>query len=127
MKSSPQEAYPEAYYTRLAEVKKINAHAYDKSISARRRDEWLYIPILQNADLPELTDEQRKQVEEFWEPYAFAYQNDYHQQQMFSGISGKFDPSYFGFGLQRYLQVRFWNHESFKWIGEKNFTPLFFP
>ena len=123
-----KEYSPDAYYRRVNEVNAINAHAYDRSISALRRDKWLFEPILKNnPNIPKLTEEQIREVEEFWRPYEFAYKNDYRQQEMFTGISGKFDPSYFGFGLQRHLMVSFWNHESFKWIGEKNFAPLYFP
>lgn len=113
------------YYRRMNEVEEINSRSYNKSESAKRRDMWL-INSLVEADRPKLTPEQIAEVEAFWKPYEFAYQNDYRQQEIFTAFSGKFDPSYFGFGMQRYLMLPFYNHETAKWICEKNFTPLFF-
>jgi len=113
------------YHSRLAEVEQINSHAYDRRNSAMRRDRWLYA----NSSLTSqyvLTEEQLKEIEDFWAPYSFAYQNDPRQQAFFSAITGKFDPSYFGFGMQRYYMVRFWNHQSFSLVKQKNYTPLFF-
>lgn len=116
-----------AYYSRLLEVENINQHARDASNSAYRRDHWLMNQIVPESVKEPLTQEQIQETIDFWKPYEFAYNNDYHQQEVFSALSGRFDPSYFGFGLQRYLMVRFWNHESFRWIREKNYAPLFFP
>ena len=86
----------------------------------KNRDVWL-IDGLKEIPKRKLTDEEVEEVRSFWEPYEFAYKNDYRQQEMFTAISGVFDPSYFGFGMQRYLLTPFWNHPSIKYIAEKDF------
>ena len=111
---------------RKAEVDQINAHARDKGKSALARDQWLLRGISVDYESV-LTEEQIQEVKDFWKPYEFAYQNDWRLQAMYSAISGKFDPSYFGFGLQRYLLLPFFNHTTFQMIGDKSFTHLFFP
>ena len=74
-----------------------------------------------------LTDAQLKEVQDFWKPYEFAYQNDSKQQAFFTAYSGKFDLSYSGFGTHRFLLHQLWNsHPSATLIGQKCFTPLFF-
>lgn len=111
---------------RNAEVEQINARSHNKSISALARDQWL-LRAIEFDYKNTLSKEQIDEIKEFWKPYEFAYKNDYNLQAMYSAISGQFDPSYSGFGLQRHLLASFWNHETFKIIGDKNFTPLFFP
>ena len=74
-----------------------------------------------------LTPEQEKEIHDFWDRYSFAYKNDPEIQRKFSGISGRFDPTYIGYGLQlRYLN-RYWNHITITLIRNKNFLDLIFP
>lgn len=112
---------------RMLEVEEINAHSWDKIKSAHRRDNY-YLRNL--TDLPEekpLTQEQLKEINDFWKPYEFAYKNDPLIQQVFYQQSEQFDPSYIGFGLQRHSLVRFWNHSSYEVYRNKFYLPLLFP
>lgn len=74
-----------------------------------------------------LTEEQKKEIDDFWKPYSFAYKNDPNTQLYFSSISGRFDPTYIGFGLQCYFLNRHWNHITVAFIGNKNLIDLVFP
>ena len=74
-----------------------------------------------------LTADQKKEIEEFWGRYSFAYKNDPEIQRYFSGISGRFDATYIGFGLQYYYLNRYWNHITVALIRNKNFLDLIFP
>ena len=112
---------------RVAEVSKINEHAYDVMNSARRRDAWFVKNLIDLSDNFTVTQEQINEINRFWEPYSFAYQNDPATQLAFYKISGIFDPSYIGFGLQRHSLVRFWNNETFATFRNKLFTQLLFP
>lgn len=110
---------------RLIEVKRINEHSFDKSTSALNRDNWLLHNMDGDFDNV-LSNEQIQEVIDFWKPYEFAYKNNWKLQAMYTKISGRFDPAYSGFGMQRHLLTSFWNHESFSVIKNKAFSNLFF-
>lgn len=114
--------------TRTAEVYRINAHARDKMKAAEWRDHWFLTHKLNkmNTNL-EVTESQKEEIRKFWEPYQFAYHNDPQTQIKFYQVSGKFDPSYMGFGLQMHSLVRFWNNPTFSTFRNKNFSYLLFP
>lgn len=110
---------------RSEEVKRINAHSYDKSRRASNRDTWLLNNMKLDLDHV-LTEEQIQAVNDFWKPYEFAYKNNWKLQAMYTKISGRFDPSYSGFGMQRFLMMNYWNDSSFMTIRKKAFSTLFF-
>lgn len=113
---------------RTGEVYQINLHARDKMRAAERRDRWFLMNKLQKIDKTrEVTDSQKEEIRKFWEPYQFAYKNDPQTQIKFYQVSGKFDPSYMGFGLQVHSLVRFWNNPTFSTFRNKNFSYLLFP
>lgn len=113
---------------RGAEIYRINAHARDRMLSAERRDAWFLREKLKhiNTDI-QITEEQKDEIRKFWEPYSFAYHNDINTQINFYRTSGRFDPSYIGFGLQVHSLVRFWNNPTFSTFRNKNFSYLLFP
>lgn len=112
---------------RGAEIYRINAHARDRMLSAERRDAWFLREKLKhiNTDI-QITEEQKDEIRKFWEPYSFAYHNDINTQINFYRTSGRFDPSYIGFGLQVHSLVRFWNNPTFSTFRNKNFSYLLF-
>lgn len=112
---------------RIKQVEEINMHAHDLMNSARRRDMWYVNNLTDLQSDVVVTEEQIREIEEFWQPYEFAYKNDVNIQLAFYKQSGVFDPSYIGFGLQRYSLNRFWNNETFSTFRNKNFSKLLFP
>jgi len=112
---------------RIAEVTEINRRTYDAMNSARRRDAWFVDNLTDVSDDYPVTQDMIDEINRFWAPYSFAYQNNPATQLAFYKTSGVFDPSYVGFGLQRYSLVRFWNNETFATFRNKLFTPLLFP
>lgn len=112
---------------RLTEVAQINARACNAMNSARRRDAWFVRNLTDLSDNYPVTQDMIDEINRFWAPYSFAYQNDPATQLAFYKTSGVFDPSYIGFGLQRHSLVRFWNNETFATFRNKLFTPLLFP
>ena len=111
--------------TRLSDILRADSLAEKTMQPIYKRDEWYYTTL---QTLPTyLSEEQEGLVEEFWKPYEFAYKNDSRLQGVFTGMSGKFDPSYIPFGLlTRYLN-RYWNHETFLFVRNKNNLDLLFP
>ena len=79
------------------------------------------------AEVAELTDEQRKEVEAFWSRYSFAYQNNILTQQYYTKVSGRFDPRYCSEGLNAYYMYRFYDsvdyHTAFH---DKNYRECLF-
>lgn len=99
--------------------------------AAKRRDDY-FLRLIDTSNMEPLTDAERKQIEEFWRPYSFAYENNPDVQWVLSRMSGRFDPSYIGFGLQRWSLVRFWNsrfyeHLPLKYNLWKNFPMVSHP
>lgn len=108
-------------------IKEINDHSWDNMHMAQRRDKWFVNNLTDlHCDI-NITDEQLKEIKDFWKPYEFAYKNDVNTQIAFYKLSGIFDPSYIGFGLQRYSLVRFWNNPTFSVFRNKLFSKLLFP
>ena len=74
-----------------------------------------------------LTDEQLRQVEEFWSKYSFAYRNDPRVQAHYTAVSGRFDPRYCGFGLNTYYLYRFYDDPSYHTaFHDKNYREFLF-
>lgn len=113
---------------RKFDVNEINAHSWDKIRSAHRRDAY-YLRNLVDLDENslQLTESQIEEIKTFWKPYEWAYKNDLNIQKVFFQQSGKFDPSYIGFGLQRHSLVRFWNHPTYATYRNKYYLPKLFP
>ena len=94
---------------------------------------YLFSPFIQVPidELPEhlrkCTPEQLDEINKFWAPYNTLIPNNPLTQVVFSNLSGRFDPSYVPFGLQRNILVQFWNHPSFSIFRNKNFSRLLFP
>ena len=85
---------------REAEVISINAQAYTKINRAHARDNYFLRNLQMNPEInTPLTPNELDEINEFWQPYSFAYKNNPEVQRVFSRISGRFDPSYIGFGL----------------------------
>ena len=97
---------------------------------ARQRDEWFFDHFAEaKRDWQRfytLTEEEEKAILDFWKPYEFAVHNDMRNQWTFSRASGKFDPSYIGFGTQLYLLNSFWNHHSFSFFRDRINQPYLF-
>ena len=88
------------------------------------REKAIIPPLL---DTP-LTEDELKEINDFWEPYSFAYINDPETQRIFSRISGRFDPSYISDGLMR-NEVRRYYHDPSTYLCacHKNFLARQFP
>lgn len=102
-----------------------------RELSARRRNAW-FINQYTEAETDKekyypLSAEERKEIASFWAPYEWAHKNDERNQWLFSRASGRFDPSYIGFGTQRFMLVAFWNHPSYDYCRNKNNAPYVFP
>ena len=104
-----------------------NAETASKELmrSVYARDSY----FLKSVPMPpgDLNDSQKKEVEEFWRPYSFAYKNNPATQRYFSLMSGRFDPTYVGFGLHCHFLKRFWENNRTPFINDKNNFNLIFP
>ena len=61
---------------RVAEVTEINERAYNTMISAQRRDSWFVNNLTDLSDDYPVTQDMIDEINRFWEPYSFAYQNN---------------------------------------------------
>lgn len=68
----------------------------------------------------ELTDEQLKEVYEFWKPYEFCYKCKPDIQRHFSVASGRFDPSYVPLAVYKFTR-RYWAHAIENFMVNKNY------
>ena len=112
-------------FQRLKQIRRFNKDEATRYKHAEVRDGY-YI----NKLIPEvkISDEKKlQQIKDFWKPYEFAYKNNPMTQIAFYNQSGVFDPSYIGFGLQRWELVRFWNNETFSTFRNKNYSKYLFP
>lgn len=114
------------------EVKSIN-EASDSLMQMIYTHEKLYfrekIELNEEDDIP-LSEEELKQINQFWAPYSFAYKNNPETQRLISRISGRFDPSYITWQLQYNILKTFWNSDGsiFQQITAfKNLIALMFP
>lgn len=74
-----------------------------------------------------LSEEQLKEIEDFWAPYSFAYKNNPETQRYYSLTSGRFDPSYISFGLNYHCLKKFWDSYKTPSISDKNNYGILFP
>lgn len=74
----------------------------------------------------ELTDEQLKEVYEFWKPYEFCYKCKPDIQRHFSVASGRFDPSYVPWAVYKFTR-RYWAHAIENFMVNKNYLSLVYP
>ena len=112
-------------YERIADIVNARRNAKSKMEKVYARDKYFNNIAADPGYV--LTPEQEKEINDFWGRYSFAYKNDPNTQRIFSGISGKFDPTYVGFGLQYYYLNRYWNNITVAMIRNKNFLDLTFP
>ncbi len=74
-----------------------------------------------------LTEDQIKEVNEFWGKYSFAYKNDPVFQEIYSYASGRFDPRYVPNGLNAYYMFRFYDDPNYHHaFHDKNYRDLLF-
>ncbi len=74
-----------------------------------------------------LTEEQLKEVNDFWSKYSFAYQNDPTFQEIYTYASGRFDPKYVPNGLNAYYMFRFYDDPNYHHaFHDKNYRDLLF-
>ena len=112
---------------RIKEVEHINEHALDIMNNAHERDSEFLDGLEDEALTAPLSDEEEREIADFWRPYAFAYENDPRIQRACTRLSGRFDPSYFGYGLQRFWMVRFWFNKTCSNVLLKYDLPRTFP
>lgn len=117
---------PQLMQERMAATIMANVRNREYILRAVRRDDWYSRNAIIENDT-QLTVEELKEIQEFWGPYAFAYKNKPETQRVFSRISGRFDPSYIGFGLMRYILRNWYSHSSYVLIAHKNYTGRIFP
>ena len=114
-----------SFFERIADIVIARRNAKQKMRQVYERDQYMIRTSTDPGNV--LTADQKKEIEEFWGRYSFAYKNDPEIQRYFSGISGRFDATYIGFGLQYYYLNRYWNHITVALIRNKNFLDLIFP
>ncbi len=114
-----------SYFERIADIVNARRAAKNKMIKVYERDRYTF-KQLKDPEVV-LTEEQEKEIRDFWSPYEFAYKNDINTQRYYSAISGRFDPTYIGFGLQFYFLNRYWNHITVALLRNKNYLDLVFP
>ena len=114
-----------SYFERIADIVNARRAAKAKMVKVYERDRWTFKELKDPGT--KLTQEQLDEINAFWKPYEFAYKNDPNIQRYFSAISGRFDPTYIGFGLQYYYLNRYWNHITVTLVRNKNFLDLIFP
>ena len=74
-----------------------------------------------------LTDEQRRQVDDFWKKYSFAYQNNSLVQEYYTYMSGRFDPRYMPPGLFTYYLFRYYDNPDYHTaFHDKNYREFIF-
>ncbi len=112
-------------FRRIAAIVNAENHAKELMRPVYGRDRYFF----NRNKMPEgqLTDEQLKEVNDFWAPYSFAYKNDPNTQRYFSLVSGRFDPSYISFGLHYLYLNKFWNTHKVTFLSDKNDIDILFP
>lgn len=85
--------------------------------------------FLKSVPMPEgsLSISQNDEINAFWQQYSFAYKNNPDTQRYFSLMSGVFNPTYIGFGLQCHFLKKFWENSRTPFINDKNNLDLLFP
>ena len=107
-------------------VKEINNIAETKLIDVYNLDNgFLKNLSLNEEDNIPLSEEEKREINDFWEPYKFAYKNNPKIQWAYSRMSGKFDPSYLGWGLQFILLRSFWEFKLIRTLTLKHWTEWF--
>ena len=89
------------------------------AINSSEKNYWKIMQKVYNVDRywesfrkecdTKLTIEQKKQVEDFWGRYSFAYKNSGKAQEYFSSLSGRFNPMYIPDGLMAYYLFRYYD------------------
>ena len=107
--------------------------AYEKAIQANERKMSKVYNVdnywreFRQAPTVRFTEEQKKQVEAFWERYSFAYQNDPATQEYYYSISGIFDPRYCAEGLNAYYMYLFYDDPVYHTpFHDKNYREFLF-
>ncbi len=84
-----------------------------------------YYDQAERAGFAELTEEQLKKLNDFWEPYAFIYQVDPKVHRFYMNVTGKFDERYIPEDLQKYHMSRYFMDQDYvEAFKDKNFTEL---
>lgn len=87
-----------------------------------------YYRRLLSEDDPELTDEQLKELEEFWAPYNFACELDPTWCRLYTNKTGRFDPRYIPNPIHYYFtEYQKINFEYLRAFTDKNYLALIFP
>lgn len=112
-------------FRRIAAIVNAEKRAKEMMESVYGRDKYFF----SRNKMPEgeLTEEQLKEINDFWAPYSFAYRNDPDSQKYFALISGRFDPSYISPGLHYLFLHKFWNIPKAAFMTDRNNTDILFP
>lgn len=113
---------------RTVQVKQINAAANNKVKLAYGDDNYFlnHTTLNEEDDIP-LSPDELKEINDFWEPYSFAYKNNPEIQRLFYRMSGRFDPSYISWGLNYFVLTPFWETKIVRNLSFKHNTAWFFP
>ena len=114
---------------RELQVRQINAASDSQMKQVYYREKAFFldkIDMNKEDDRP-LTEDELKQINEFWSRYSFAYKNNPETQRFFSRVSGRFDPSYVSWELQYNILKTFWECSGFRMLNSKNHFALMFP
>ena len=86
------------------------------------------VPKMKMGDGSSLTPEQRKEIDDYWSRYSFAYKNNPRIQECYYKASGVFSPKYMSEGFQWHYMWRF--TEDLKYrdsFHDKNYFDLLTP
>lgn len=108
-------------------VRQINASANNEMKKVYQGEKrWRESIALNEEDNTPLSAKELKEIDDFWKPYLFAYENNPECQRINSRISGRFDPSYISWELQYYILKPFWETKVFRMMTYKNLIALLF-
>lgn len=96
----------ERYLKRIFECEKLEREEkeFDKLMKRCSKNVLKY----QREDDIDLTEEQKREIDSFWEPYKFAVSPDYNTVKIYMNRSGKFDPRYIPDGFRRCFLNQYW-------------------
>ena len=96
----------ERYLKRAFECERLEREEkeFDKEVQRSNG----YVLKYQREDDIDLTEEQKREVDSFWEPYKFAFSPDYNTVKVYTNRTGKFDPRYLPSGVRRHFLNEYW-------------------
>ena len=97
----------ERYLKRVFECERLERENQEFDDRVRRFNKNHLLKYQREDDI-DLTEEQKREVDSFWEPYKFAFSPDYNTVKVYMNRTGKFDPRYLPPAVKGYFLNKYW-------------------